>query len=506
MGTLSQKTAKGAVWVLIERFSTQAVDFIVGMVLARLLTPNDYGTVALTGIFFSVARSLVDGGLGMALIQKRDADDLDFNTVFYTGLFSAGVMYAALFFAAPFISRFFRTPELTLIIRVAAISFFFNAVNSVQAAEMSRKMRFDLMFRVSVTICAVASVSGIAFALLGWGPWALVASGILASAVGVLMRWIWIAWRPQLVFSFNRLRSLFAFGWRISASTLVNEAFRKFSDMLIGRYYAKVDLAYVEKGRGLPTRATMAIEETIGLASFPALTQLQDEPERLVSAMRRIVKCSTFLMFPVLAGIAVCADSLVVVLFGNQWLASAIYLKIACFAYALGPVVAINRRGLVACGRVDILLRLDVLTKLFEAVSMLIFLRVSVLAFVSAWAFAVGPLNLLIYMWSNRRFLGYTIRRQFRDLLPMIANCGLMASCVWGIDFLLEAASGGCFGRAMWWLLLKISLEGLIGVLIYLLIAWRYRFDALVEFVTIIAGWARGPLPWLATKLMRIMD
>lgn len=214
MENLKQKVAKGAVWTLCEKLSCQAVGFVVGMILARLLTPADYGTVALTAIFFAVAGVLVDGGFGGALIQKKDADDLDFNSVFYLNLMLSVVMYGVMFAAAPWIADFYKTPELTAIVRVSAICFVFNAVNAIQNAELAKKMLFYLSFKISLITTFTSAICGVTLAYLGYGVWALVWASLITGFVGVIARWLIIAWRPQLMFSSRRLRPLFAYGWK----------------------------------------------------------------------------------------------------------------------------------------------------------------------------------------------------------------------------------------------------------------------------------------------------
>ena len=276
--SLKSKVAKGAVWTLMEKLSTQVVRFVVGMILARLLTPNDYGTVALTTIFFAIAGVLVDGGFGGALIQKKDADDLDFNSVFYLNLFASLLAYGALFAAAPWIADFYKVPELKNIVRVSAICFFFNAINAIQGAELTKKMLFHLSFRISLITCFTSAVSGVTLAFLGYGVWALVWSSLITGLVGVIARWFIIAWRPRLMFSMNRLKPLFSYGWKMAASALLDQFFCNLNGLLIGKFYTKSDLAYVNKGRSLPGLALDEVNTTLMRVSFPALVLLQDLP------------------------------------------------------------------------------------------------------------------------------------------------------------------------------------------------------------------------------------
>ena len=325
--SLKTKVAKGAVWTLMEKLSTQIVQFIVGMILARLLTPDDYGTVALTTIFFAIAGVLVDGGFGNALIQKKDADDIDFNSVFYLNLGLSVVAYAVLFFCAPLIADFYHVAELKTIVRMLGICLFFNAVNAIQNAELTKKMLFHLSFRVSLITCFTSAFCGVTLALMGFGVWALVWSSLITGLIGVIARWFIIAWRPRLVFSFQRLKPLYSYGWKMALSSLIDQFFANLNGLLIGKFYTKSDLAYVNKGRSLPCLAMNEVDATLGRVSFPALVLLQDDKIKLRDAMRRMIRCSTFLVFPLMVGIAICSDSLIRLLYGAQWMPAVPYMS-----------------------------------------------------------------------------------------------------------------------------------------------------------------------------------
>ena len=225
MPGLREKVVKGAMWATLQSFVVQGVGFVVGMVLARLLTPSDYGTVAMLGIFFAVASSLASCGFGNALVQKKEVGELEFNSVFYVSLAVSAIIYALFFFSAPYIARFYNIPLLCPVTRVSALSFVFNAVNGVQIAELNRKLRFDLQFRVNLVTGAVSAISGITLAYRGWGVWAIVTASLMTSVASVLAYWTIIAWRPKLMFSFAALKPLFSYGWKISASGLVHTVY-----------------------------------------------------------------------------------------------------------------------------------------------------------------------------------------------------------------------------------------------------------------------------------------
>lgn len=486
--SLKSKVAKGAVWTLLEKLSTQVACFVVGMVLARLLTPNDYGTVALTGIFFAVAGVLVDGGFGNALIQKKDADELDFNSVFYLNLVLSVVAYGLLFLAAPWIADFYKTPELASIVRVSAICFVFNAINAIQNAELTKKMLFHLSFRISLITCFTSAICGIILAFLGYGVWALVWSSLITGLVGVVARWFIIAWRPRFMFSLARLKPLFLYGWKMAVSALLDQFFVNLNGLLIGKFYSKADLAYVNKGNSIPSLAMNEVDGTLGRVSFPALVLMQDDKEKLREAMRRMIQCSTFLVFPLMVGIAACSHSLLRLLYGSQWTPAAPYMMLACFSFALWPFHTINLRGIMAVGRSDIFLKLEIVKKTLKLAVILISFRYGVFVFMAASAFALGPLSVIINAWPNKKLLGYTIPMQIKDVLPTAMICIAEAAAVFGVDMACNAIYAHIWGQEsggamMAFLAGKLTLQFVMGAIVFFGLAWMLKLKPLSEYL-----------------------
>lgn len=506
--SLKSKVAKGSVWVLLEKFSGQAVHLVVGMILARLLTPNDYGTVALYAIFFAVAKVLVDGGFGGALIQKKDADDLDFNSVFYLNLFMSALAYAALFFGAPWIARFYKLPELAAIVRVAALSFFFNAVNAIQNAELTKKMLFHLSFRISLITTFTSSICGITLAFMGYGVWALIWSSLVTDFVGVIARWFIIAWRPRLIFSFSRLKPLFSYGWKMSVSNLLDSFFRNLNGLIIGRLYSRADLAYVHKGRALPNLAMNEVDATIGRVSFPALVQIQGDKMRLREAMRRMMRCSTFLVFPLMVGVALCAKSVVRLLYGAQWLPSAPYMMLCCFSYALMPFHTINLRGIMALGRSDIFLKLEIIKKTLALAVVIGASRLGVFTWMAISAFALGPLSVIINSWPNRKLLDYSIKMQVMDVLPTALVCVAEAATVFGVDVAASLAApslgiGDAGAGYLAFLAVKLVLQFVFGAAAFFGLAYAFKLNPMGEYARMASTALRGRCPKIAKALGR---
>lgn len=467
--SLKQKVVKGFAWALLERFSMQFASFFISMILARLLTPNDYGTIALLTIFISLSGVFADSGFGSALIQKKEATEVDFNSVFYLSLCTSSLVYGVLFFIAPWVAAFYEIPALVGLLRLLGLSIPLNAINSIQNAEISRKMLFHLSFRISLIGFVVTSITGVSLAFWGYGPWALAWSSISGAMVGVLTRWYFIAWRPKLMFSWQAIKGLFSYGWKLIISSLLDRGYNNLSGLLIGTFYSRADLAFVDKGRSIPSMAMDSINGTLGCVAFPALAQVQDQREKVRDTMRRMIATSTFFVFPLMTGCAVCASSLIPLLFGNQWLPAIPYVQLACFTFALWPFHTINLQAINALGRSDVFLILEIIKKGLGLIAILSTVRFGVWWMIAVGAFVMGPMSVVINSWPNRKLLGYTIGMQLRDVLPAALLCGLMAILILPLTWLSLPG----WGR----LLIQIPL----GAFIYFLGAWLFRLAPLCE-------------------------
>ena len=430
MGKLTEKVAKGVFWVLLEKFGIQLAHFVVTMVLARLLTPNDYGTVALLSIFISLSNILVDCGFAKALVQKKEATQTDYNSVFYLSMLLAVVLYAILFFSAPLVARFYEMPALKSMLRILALSLVFHSINSVQNAELNRKMLFHLSFRISWICVIVSSATGISFALAGFGPWALVFSSLAGGIAGVIARQMVIKWRPSLSFSWASVGALFSFGWKMTAAGLLTTAYNNLYALLIGKWYTKADLAFVKKGGHIPQIFFSAVDGTLSRVSFPALVKLQDNPERMRKAMRRMITCSTFVALPFLTLLALLACPLIAIVYGERWLPAAPYVAITAFAFAFRPFDTINIQAINARGRSDIFLKLVVLRRIIGLGIMLVFLRQGIIPFMVASAIVYGPLGVVVNSLPNLKYLKYSIAMQFADIFPALVLSAVMGGIV----------------------------------------------------------------------------
>ncbi len=483
MSTLKQKVVKGVFWSLMEKLGVQMMGFVVSMVLARLLTPADYGTIALLTIFIAIAGCLADSGFGTALVQKKDATEVDFNSVFYLSLFVSGLLYAGLYFAAPLVAVFYKTPILVPVLRVLALSLVFNAINSIQNAELQRKLLFHLSFRISLIGSVVTGIVGVALAFLGYGVWALVWSQLTGGVVGVLTRWYFIAWRPKWMFSWGALKGLFSFGWKMAVSGLLDTAYGNLYGLLIGRLYTRADLAFVQKGRQVPELAMNTINGTLMQVTFPALAQMQDRRDTLWEAMRKMIRVSTFCVFPLMTGCACCADPTVYLLFGEQWLPAVPYVRIACFTFALWPFHTINLQAIKVLGRSDLFLMLEIIKKTVGLIALFLSARFGVWWMMAVSAFVLGPLGVVINAWPNRKLLNYSVMMQCKDVLTTILLCGFMAIVLIPVLYLAISA----------WAKLLIQVP--LGVFIFAVGAFLLKPEPCKEIIRVAGPTIKSRLP-----------
>lgn len=470
-----KKTAiGGGLWALAEKFSAQIVTFVVTLFLARLLTPTDYGTVALIAIFVSVAEVVADSGFGKALIQKKDVTDLDFNSVFYCSLLIAAVVYAVLFVSAPLVADFYNQKEIASLLRVVSVIVIFHAINSVQDAELTRRLQFKRSFSISLMVAFVAGVVGITLAFLEYGAWALVWSQVAGGATGSVARWFIIAWRPRLMFSFDSLKTLFSYGWKMTVSSLIARIYSKLYGLLIGKVYAKDDLAFVDRARFIPGPFVDAIDGTMRRVSFPVLAKVQDDIPRFRSIMRHMMQMSMFWLFPIMTGCAICAEPITLIMYGKQWLPMVPYLRIMCFVCAIYPFHTINLQAVAAIGRSDVFLWLEIVKKVLGLVALCLTARLGVMTIICVSAFMMGPMSVILNSWPNRKLLGYSIVQQIADILPSVFACVVMAAVCCSEKMLIPAES---FLAKVGVMILQIA----SGAFVYLFVASRMRMPAFIE-------------------------
>lgn len=431
MTSITKKKVIGNfIWRFAERCGAQLVTFIVSIVLARLLDPKVYGTVALVTVFTTILQVFVDSGLGTALIQKKDADDLDFSSVFYFNFFVCLILYLCMVIAAPYIADFYNDTSLIPVIRVISLTIVISGVKGIQQAYVSRNMLFKRFFFSTIGGTITSAVIGIAMAYMGFGVWALVIQQLSNTAVDTLILWITVKWRPKKMFSWERLKSLLSFGWKLLCSTLLDTVYNNIRSLIIGKMYSSSDLAFYNQGEKFPKMIVSNINSSIDSVLLPTMASAQDDRERVKNMTRRAIKTSTYIMAPLMMGLVFCATTIVQLILTAKWLPCVPFLQIFCITYMFYPVHTANLNAINAMGRSDIFLKLEIIKKIMGMTLLLSTMWFGVMAM--AYSLLVScVLSQIINSWPNKRLLNYGYLEQVRDFAPGILLAVVMGICVY---------------------------------------------------------------------------
>lgn len=474
--SLRKKTISGALWKFGERVSGQIVSFIVSIILARLLLPEDYGIIALVSVFITICDKLVVSGFATSLIQKKDADNLDFSTVFFFSVAMALVLYAAMFFGAPLIADFYSAYDqvmLIAVIRVMGIQIIATAVNSVQMAYVSRTMQFRKTLCSSLTATVLSAIVGIWMAYAGYGVWALVAQYCVNVITVMIVLWIVVRWRPDFAFSMQRFQSLFSYGWKIFAASIIKVLYNDLRSLVIGKFYTAADLAYYNKGQSFPQLVESNVSGTIESVLFPAISKRQTSKEDMLAILRRAIKTTTFILMPLLAGLAAVAEPLTIILLTEKWLPSVPYMQIICMTFMVMPIEIDNLQAIKAMGRSDIALKLEIIKKIIGVTLLIASIPFGVKAI--AISLLIGAvINAIVDAVPNKKLLGYGIGKQVMDVLPSMLMSAVMFACVYPLAWLPLGNMA------------TLAIQIVVGVTVYVLLCLLTKNESLHYILTII--------------------
>lgn len=433
--TDSRRVASNFLWRLFERCGAQGVTLIVSIILARILDPEVYGTVALVTVFTSILSVFVTSGLNDALVQKKDADELDFSTVFWFNLVMCLSLYALMYFCAPAIAKFYARPDLVPLIRVLSLLLITSGVKNIQSAYVSRNLLFKRFFFATLVGTVVAAIVGIRMAYAGYGVWALITQNLVNTALDTTVLWLTVRFRPKRQFSLARLKGLFAYASKLLVSALLDTIYGRLYQLVIGKKYTDADLAFYNRGDMLPGLLVTSINSAADSVLLPVMSAEQDDRPRVREMTRRAIKLSSYVIMPLMMGLAVCAESGVRLLLTEKWLPCVPFLRIFCFGYAFYCVHTANLNAIKAVGRSDLFLKLEIIKKAVGITALLISMRFGVMAM--AWSSLVtGILAQLINSWPNRKLLGYAYTDQLKDMLPHIILTLVMGAAVYAVQLL----------------------------------------------------------------------
>ena len=418
----------------MERFSIQIVSFIISIVLARILSPDEYGVIAIIFIFINLANVIVDGGLNTALIQKKNADSTDFSTIFWFCLLLSAVFYILLYFAAPLIARFYDNDTLIPVLRVLSLILFANSFSSVQKAYVSRHMLFKKLFWVNAVAVVISGAVGLIMALRGFGVWALVGQSLSSPLICCLMMWFTINWRPTLEFSKHRFLRLFDYGWKIFLTNFIVAIFEDIRGLVIGKIYQPSALAFFDRGKTMPNMLMSNITSSINTVLLPAFADEQDDRARVKQMMRRSVQVSYYFVLPLLVGFFFAAKNIILVLLTEKWLPAVPFVRIFCVAFILMPIQNINMTAIKSLGYSSITLKLEIIKKIIEAIILVISFMFDVYAV--AWGIVIyNFVCIFINLAPSKKLVDYGWGEQLKDVLPTLIASAIMGVAVYSCSY-----------------------------------------------------------------------
>lgn len=471
--SLKNKTVKGTVWSTLERFSVQGIHFLVMILMARILTPADYGIVGMLAIFIAVSQSLVDSGFSQALIRKQDRSEIDNSTVFYFNIAVGIGMYLILFFSAPLIADFYNEPLLVPITRAIGLSVVFNSLAVVQRALLTVSLDFKTQAKASFIGAIVSGAIGITMAYTGFGVWAIVWQQLSNLAVVTVLLWILSHWKPIWAYSWNSFKELFGFGSKLLASGLLDTVFRNLYLIVIGKFFKASDLGYYTRAHQFTDFASSNITGIFQRVTYPVLCTIQDDDTRLRDVYRRLLKTSAFIIFPLMMGMAGVAKPMIISFLTEKWLFSAILIQILCFSQMWYPVHAINLNLLQVKGRSDLFLKLEIIKKMVTVVILCITIPLGLIA-MCIGTIVSSLISLIINTYYTGKLIHLGFFKQMKDLLPTLLLSITTGTAVYLTVTYIPMNS---------WLALAVGV--IEGIVLYAALAKLLRFSEFSELLSI---------------------
>lgn len=464
--TLKQQTKKGLYWTFFNQFANYGMNFCVGIVMARLLSPSDYGITALPAVFMAVAGILQNGGLSDALVRKTDFREEDLSTSFYYSIAMGIIMYLTLFFSAPWIADFYNTPVLIPLLRVTALSFLWGPLNSAQNIILKRRLDFKTPTKISLTTRVFSACVGIFLAYKGYGLWALVISGVLSSLLTVILNWFAVRWVPHTGWSKNSFKYLWGYGNKIMLSWGLSALYDNITPIFVAKFYSPADLGVYNRAQGYAAMPSQQVNGVIQGVTFPILSKMQDDNEALARNYRRMLCTTAFIVFPLMMMLSALARPLVLTLITAKWEACIILLQIICFSMMWYPIHSINLNLLMVKGRSDLFLRLEIIKKIIGVCILAITLPQGLIIFCYG-TIVSSMISLIINTYYTGKLIQIGYWRQMKDLLPTLALSFLLFGSIHLITYFISN------------LYLQIACGGLTGAIVYIGGAILFKFEEL---------------------------
>lgn len=466
--SLKDKTIKGVGWSAADAFLGQGISFVVGLILARLLSPEEYGLLGIVTIFTTVLLGFVDCGFGTALIRKQDINDEDCNTMFYLNLIFSVLFYTLLYICAPYIAVFFERPQLVSLVRVTGLSLIVVSFSMVQTTILCRNIDFKTRTKASVISAAISGIIGITMAFSGCGVWSLVAQLLSKQAFNTICLWFFNRWMPSLKFSFDSLRYMWGFGWKLMLSGFLDRLWAQLYQTVVGKFYNPATLGHYTRANDYANIFSSNLTAIVQRVSYPVLSKIQDEKERMMSAYRRIIKTTMFVTSIIMISLGAVSEPLIYCLIGPQWHQAATFLPLICISLSLYPLHAINLNMLQVQGRTDIFLYLEIIKKIIAVGPICLGIFVSIY-WMLIGTIITGIIAFFLNSYYTGKELGYSSLRQLKDVAPSYGIAFLIAMSVYFFKYLPISN----------WIILPIQI--MVGVVIFFIICEKTKLEEYIE-------------------------
>lgn len=474
MKTLKQKTITGTIWSFIDSFASNGIQFIVGIILARILSPREFGLIGMLTIFIALSQSFIDSGFTNALIRKKDCTQTDYSTVFYFNFVIGIIFYFILFFSAGSISAFFNEPQLELLLQVLGIGLILNALGIIQRTILTKNINFKLQTRVSIVASTLSGTIAISMAYNGFGVWSLVALTLSRFGFTSFFLWMWAKWKPSLIFSIESFKELFSFGSKLLISGLIDTAYRNIYYLIIGKYFSAVDLGYYTRADQFQALPSKQLTGILGRVSYPILSTIQDDVKKLRTAYTQIIKSTMLITFVLMLGMAAIAKPMILTLVGEQWLPSVIYLQMLCFVGMFYPLHALNLNMLQIQGKSDLFLRLEIIKKVLSIPIIIIGILYGIKIMILGMLINTLIAYFINSFWSGK-FIGYSSFEQIKDIAPSFLLAFTVAAIVYIIGNIIELSN-------IWILVTQI----ITGAVLTIIIAEIFKINSYLYLKEII--------------------
>ena len=473
--SLKDKTVKGTIWSGIDNVAQYAVSFVVGIVLARLLSPDDYGLVGIITIFTAICTAVINGGFGSALIRKKDIKDDDFSTAFVVNLGLSILLYALVFVSAPLIAQFFNRCELVILTRVSCLGLIIGALAMVQQTRLTKHIDFKTQTKITFIASAVSGIIGILMAVLGCGVWSLVVQSLLAQSLRTVFLWLYSKWSPSLYFSSSSFKDLFGFGWKMMVVSVIDTLWKQLYQVIVGKFYSLAALGQYSRARGFSELFSTNLTNVIQRVTYPVLSDIQDDKLRMVSAYRRIIKITMFITAICMLVLGAVSEPLLYCLIGPKWHEASTYLPLICLAGSLYPLHAINLNMLQVQGRSDLFLGLEIVKKIILLGPLFVGAFIGIMPMLYT-NLVTNVICFFLNSYYSGKFLGYTSWMQLKDIAPSYGVAIAVALSIWFLKYLPLSN----------WIILPIQF--IVGISVFFVLCSIFKLEEYKETKNIVLG------------------